>query len=267
MNGQADNVTKVQRKDEILKVLFEKGHVEVKSLAEAFNVSEATARRDLRNMADEGLVELVYGGATMPRRGNYSLRVRKTRNVEAKRVIARLAAPFIQNRDAVFIDSGTTCGCLTPHLLSRQELSIITNSNLIAAEIGERTDFNVLQVGGKFRYERMDSVGPFAQMIMEQLSGYKAIIGADGLGLDIGLTSTDIETAHLYQTAIRHASETILLADHSKFSAPALYKISGIELVNRCVTDRPPSPEWQALLEKYGIDLVCPEAAREAAGE
>ncbi len=257
--SNGDNITKIKRNDEILRVLYENGHVEVRSVAEKFGVSEATIRRDLRTMADEGLVELVYGGATLPRRGNYSLRVRETRNVEAKRIIGKLAADLVQNGASLFVDSGTTCGCMVPNLFSKRDLSVITNSNSVATQIGENTGFNVLQLGGRFRFDRMDSVGPFSQMVIEQLSGYQAFIGADGLSLDIGITSTDIETAHLYRAAIKHAGETIVLADHTKFSAPALYKIIDLEAINRIVTDKPPSDEWVRRLEANGIDLVIPE--------
>jgi DeoR/GlpR family transcriptional regulator of sugar metabolism len=259
--SEARTVPKIRRKDEILRILYEQGHVEVRIISETFNVSEATVRRDLRRMNDEGLLELVYGGATLPRKGNFSLRSRQTRNMEAKRLIGQMAADLVRNGDSIFIDSGTTCCCMVPHLLMRQDLSIITNSNLVAAEIGERTNFNVLQLGGKFRFERMDSIGPFAQMVIEQLSGYRAFIGADGLALDIGMTTTDVETAHLYRSVIQHASEITLLADHTKFNAPALYKILGIDAVNRIVTDLPPPKEWADCLERNGIDVILPAPA------
>jgi len=220
-------------------------------------------RRDLRRMADEGLLELVYGGATLPRKGNYSIHYRQTRNIEAKRLIGRLAAELVHNDDSLFIDSGTTCACMAPNLTRKRNLSILTNSSLVAAEIGEKTDFTVLQLGGKFRYERMDSVGPFAQMLIEQVSGYRAFLGADGLGLDIGLTSTDIDTAHLYRSVILHASDTTLLVDHTKFSAPTLYKIIGMDTINRLVTDQAPPPEWMDLLERHDIDVILPEETAE----
>ncbi|MFP4378916.1 MAG: DeoR/GlpR family DNA-binding transcription regulator [Candidatus Sumerlaeia bacterium] len=255
-NGE--NITKIQRKDQILKALLEKGNVEVRQISNAFQVSEATIRRDLRQMADEGLLELVYGGATLPRKGNYPIAARKTRNVEAKRLIGRLAAQLVQPGDSIFIDSGTTCACMAPYLIDKQDVTVITNSNAVAADIGSHSNLNVLQLGGKFRHERMDSVGPFAQMVMEQLSGFRAFVGADGLDLRIGLTCTDIDTAHLYRAVIQHASESILLADHTKFSAPALYKIIEIDAIDRLVSDRRPPEEWAGLLNDKGIEMIAP---------
>lgn len=256
----SSNLTKIQRKERLLDTLMDQGHIEVRQASERFDVSEATIRRDLRTMADEGLMELVYGGATLPRKGNYSFRSRKSRNMEAKRLIGKTAAALVRDGDSLFIDSGTTAECMVPHLLARKDLNIITNSNIVAATIGEQTQFQVLQLGGKFRYERMDSVGPFAEMVMQQLSGYRCFIGADGLGQTVGLSSTDVETAHLYKTAILHASETILLADHTKFGAPALYKIVGMEAVHRVVTDRMPTGEWPDFLNRLDIEIIVAES-------
>lgn len=258
MDRLSTTVPKIQRKDEILRALYEKGHLEIREISTRFGVSEATVRRDLRRLADDGHLELVYGGATIPRKNSYSIQSRQTRDIEAKRIIGKLAAALVRNGDAIFLDSGTTCACLVPHLLARNNLKVITNSNLLAAQLGEQTDFEVIQLGGRFRFERMDSVGPFAQMMMEQLSGYRAFVGADGISLDFGLTCTDIETAHLYRSVIHHASETTLVADHTKFSAPTLYKMVGIEAINRLVTDRPISPEWNDVLERNGIDIIFP---------
>jgi DNA-binding Lrp family transcriptional regulator len=98
-------VSKIQRTDEILKILYEQGHIEVHEISARFGISEATARRDLHRMADEGLLEAVYGGATLPRNGNYSLHSRQARNIEAKRAIGQLAAEMVRNGDVVFIDS------------------------------------------------------------------------------------------------------------------------------------------------------------------
>jgi DeoR/GlpR family transcriptional regulator of sugar metabolism len=95
-------------------------------------------------------------------------------------------------------------------------------------------------------------------MVMEQLSGYRAFIGADGLDLRIGLTCTDIETAHLYRSVIEHAAEIILLADHTKFSAPALYKIIEISAINRIVSDRLPPDAWTRMINECGIELIVP---------
>jgi DeoR/GlpR family transcriptional regulator of sugar metabolism len=256
-------LSKIQRRDEILKTLYEQGHVEVRHIAQRLGTSEATARRDLRGLADEGVVDLVYGGATVPRTGNYTLQSRQRRNIDAKRAIGRLAADLVRSGDSLFIDSGTTCGAMVPHLLVRHDLTVITNCNLVAAQLGEHSDSNIIQLGGKFRFERMDSVGPLAQAAIERLSGFHAFVGADGLGFGVGLTSTDVDTASLYRTVIEQAAQSTLLVDHTKFSAPALHKIIDVGTVDRIVTDRPPPDGWAVALGRAGVEVIVPEITEE----
>src|SRR5512139_402310 len=98
------SLTTKQRGDLILRRILEHGHVEVKALAQEMSVSEATVRRDLRPLADTGQVELVYGGATLPRATDFSFRTKATRNIEAKRIIGGLAAALVGDNEQVFID-------------------------------------------------------------------------------------------------------------------------------------------------------------------
>jgi DeoR/GlpR family transcriptional regulator of sugar metabolism len=250
-----------QRRDQILAFIFEQGHVEVKNLAGRMAVSEATVRRDLRSLADDGQLELVYGGATLPRTSDYSFRSKALRNVEAKRIIGRLAAGLFSDNEQLFLDSGTTCFELAYYLKRKRGLSIIVNSGRLTAELGSTPELNVIMIGGHYRPERMDTIGPLATATIDQLRGYMAFIGADGLSMDFGVTASDIESAHLYRTVARNARETILLVDHTKFLTPSLFKIVDWDAISRVVTDQPPQPEWVEGLGAKGIEIIFPQAA------
>lgn len=255
-----------QRHDQILSEILQRGQVEVKALAQRFAVSEATVRRDLRALADEGQVDLAYGGATLPRPSDFSFRSKSVRNVEAKRIIGRLAAELVEDNEQVCLDSGTTCFELCRHLRMRRGLLVVVNSARLAMELGGYPEIKVLMLGGLYRPERMDSVGPLATATIEQLRGYQAFIGADGLSVDFGVLASDIESAHLYRQVIRNARETILLVDHTKFLTPSLFKICDLSEISRIVTDRKPSEEWLEFLQAQGISLYCPENIPSASG-
>jgi DeoR family fructose operon transcriptional repressor len=252
------SLTAKQRGDLVLRRILEHGHVEGKALAQEMRVSEATIRRDLRALADSGQVELVYGGATLPRATDFSFRSKALRNVEAKRVIGRLAADLVADNEQIFLDSGTTCYELCLHLKRRRGLHVIVNSARLAVELGSSGDISVIQIGGHYRPERMDTIGPLATATIEQMRGYLAFIGADGLSRDFGVSASDIESAHLYRQVIRNARETILLVDHTKFLSPSLFRICDIGEVSRVVTDQAPLPEWEQFLQAGGIELVLP---------
>lgn len=252
--------TTQQRRDEIVGEVLKNGHVAVRSLARRLEVSEATVRRDLRSLADAGQLDLVYGGATLPRSSDFSFLTKARRNVAAKRRIGRLAAGLVQDHDTVFLDSGTTIYEMVPHLRARRGLTIIVNSMRFAVELGAAGSANnVIVVGGQYRPERMDTVGAMAHETLEQLRGFRAFVGADGLSAEFGITACDIESAHLYKLAIRNAREAILLVDHTKFLSPSLFKICELDDVSRIVTDCRPADSWVDCLNERGIDLLYPE--------
>jgi DeoR/GlpR family transcriptional regulator of sugar metabolism len=252
-------MTSEHRRDAIRERIKATGHVAVKPLAAELKVSDATIRRDLRAMADARLVDLVYGGATLPRTSDFSLQSREGRNTEAKRIVGDLAASLVQDGEMLYVDSGTTCFEMRREIARRKGLSVIVNSTRLAVELGKNPEMSVVQLGGHYRPERMDSVGPLAVAAIEQLRGYVAFLGADGLDMDFGLTASDIQTAFLYQHVLRNAREAILLVDHTKFLTPSLFKICPWDAISRVVTDRPPDAPWVDFLHRNGIQLITNE--------
>jgi DeoR/GlpR family transcriptional regulator of sugar metabolism len=183
-----------QRREKILAAILEKRHVSARDLAVDVSASEATVRRDLRAMAAEGEVELVYGGATLRRPSDYSFRSKGQRNVEAKRVIGRLAVDLVGEDEQIFLDSGTTCFEMLPFLKARRRLSIICSSARLALEM-DTPGISVILLGGQYRPDRMDTVGSLATGTLDQLRGYLCFIGADGLDQSFGPAAADLESA------------------------------------------------------------------------
>ena len=247
-----------QRKNAILDRIYQSGHIVIKEFAREMGISEATVRRDLKVLAEAQEIELIYGGATVRRGSDLSFRSKSGRNAEAKHVVGELAAGLVQDGDQIFIDSGTTTFAMTGFLKSKRAVSVIVNSIRLAEELSRAPDRTIIVLGGKYRAERMDMVGPLAETAIDQLRGFRAFIGADGLSMDIGLTASDIDSAHLFRRIIQNAREIILAVDHTKFDVPSLYKIVEWTSITTVVTDRLPAPEWQAFLKSRGIALVVP---------
>jgi len=180
------------------------------------------------------------------------------RNIEAKRVIAQLAANLVQDGDQIFIGSGTTCFGMAAYLRGRKGLSVIVNSVRTALEL-QSPGIDVLLLGGQYRPERMDTVGPLASETIERLRGYRAFLGTDGISQDFGLTSIDIESAHLLRLAARNARECILLADSSKFDRPALYKIIDLQMLSAVITEKKPESNWMDFFHRHQINVLYPK--------
>lgn len=245
------------RRQHILDSVRDRQHVSVKSLAIDLQVSEATVRRDLKALADENLVTPVHGGATIPRTRDFSLSSKLQRRLEAKQVIGELAAGLVQDGDQILVDSGTTCLQMAPHLRRRHDVTVVLNSARLAQELAA-PGLRLVMLGGQYRPERMDAVGPIAMRTLEQLRGYVLFLGADGLSMDFGVAATDVESADLYRLAVANARETVLLADHSKFASPSMFRIVGWDGIDRVVSDKQPPSEWLAFFAERGIDVIAP---------
>jgi DeoR family transcriptional regulator, fructose operon transcriptional repressor len=246
-----------QRREDILTQLYAAKEVSASALARQLSVSEATVRRDLRALARDGQLVLSYGGAVLARNTDFSYRSKSTRSIEAKRIIGALAASFVNDGDQVFLDSGTTCATLAPHLRSKRGISVIANSARLALEL-DSPHLSVILLGGQYRYDRMDTVGPLAQAALEQLRGYVAFLGADGLSLADGLSAADVESAFLFRRAAENAPQVLLLAGHTKFLAPSLCRVVGWDSVDVVVTDRAPSAQWADFFAQRNITVVTP---------
>lgn len=246
-----------QRCDQIMGALLEKKHVSVKGLAAVMAVSEATVRRDLRRLATQEDIRLVHGGATLSPNVDYSFQAKSRRHPEAKETIGRLAAQLVSDGDHLFVDSGSTCFQMARHLRKKQGISVIATSVRLAMEL-TAPGLNTVLLGGQFRPARMDTVGPLALNSLEQLRGYVAFVGADGLSQDFGVSASDMESAHLHQVVVRNARETILLVDSSKFRAPSLYRVVCWEQIRRVVTEVPPPSDWLSFFNERGIVVIEP---------
>ncbi|MEN8126270.1 MAG: DeoR/GlpR family DNA-binding transcription regulator [Planctomycetota bacterium] len=252
-----------QRREAILAHAYQDGHVSVRRLAEELNVSEATVRRDLQGLAAEGALHLNHGGASVARVSEASFLARSTQNIEAKKLIAERAAQLIEDGEQIFIDSGTTCYCMAPYLRAKKGVSVILNSVRTALEL-YNPSLNVVLLGGQYRPDRMDVIGPMTIDAIDRLRGYRAFIGTDGLGMDFGLTATDMESAHLFGMAARNAREVVLVVDSSKFDAPSLHKSIDFDAVSTIVTNQIPSPTWCDFLSGKNIKIISTDPEKQS---
>ena len=222
------------------------------------DVSGATVRRDLKAMADEEGLLLVHGGATLPRQRDLSFRAKQLRAVEQKRIIGRLATALVRDGDQVFLDSGTTCSEMVPYLNKIHGVTVLANSARLALELNA-PGLSVFLIGGEYRPDRMDTVGPMAMSTLNQVRGYVAFIGADGLSMDFGPSASDVASAHLHRLVVENAREAVLLIDSSKFGGASLFQIVDWSRISKVVTDRQPDEQWKRFFQEQDIEVIYPD--------
>jgi DeoR/GlpR family transcriptional regulator of sugar metabolism len=249
------------RQQHILHQLQTIGRVEVTDLAKELDVTEVTIRRDLAALHKVGLVKKTYGGAVAPPvpEMNLSVKFRQTRNLSAKKTIGRLASDLVQNGDVIFLEAGSTCYEIIPHLARFENLTIIVNSLYLLSRLHELTRHRVIITGGLYRPDRMDMVGPTAEATISQLSGFKAFTGADDIAIDAGISGADVVTVGFAKIIAQRANQLVFVGDHTKFDNPALYKIADIGELDYIVTDQAPSEEWHQAAREKSITLIYPK--------
>jgi DeoR/GlpR family transcriptional regulator of sugar metabolism len=253
----------IDRRKRIMAQLLDKKQVSVKDLAGVLEVSDATVRRDLKILAEEQGLELNHGGAALPRDRDYSYEAKLLRSSEAKRVIGQLAAELIHDGAHIFLDSGTTCSEVVPHVKRLHNITILANSARLALDL-DGSNVRMFLIGGEYRPDRMDTVGPMALTALNTLRGYVAFIGADGVSMEFGPSASDVESAHLNQQVIQNASSTVLLVDQSKLGNASLFQIVDWSKINTVVTDQRPSSEWIDFFQEREIEIIYPQSTNQA---
>ncbi|MCH8219371.1 MAG: DeoR family transcriptional regulator [Planctomycetes bacterium] len=259
-----------ERREQIIQRLRQQGSVQVNDLSALYGVSTVTIRNDLAFLEKQGIAVRAYGGAlicdsTTPS-VEPSVEDKSALNTAMKRSVAKAAVELIQPGHRVILDSGTTSFETASYLRSKRGLTVIVNSIRTAQEL-TAPGVRVLLLGGHYRPDRMDAVGPMAGASLERLRGYRAFFGSDGLAMDFGPTSIDVDSAALISQAVANAQETVLLVDNSKFGSPALYRIVEWNQVSTIVTDQRPDEAWTEFLNEQGIKVIFPQRSASASAD
>lgn len=258
-----------ERKKVILSLLHGSGKVIASELAQRFEVSTETIRRDLDELEKESKLKKVYGGAILFKANTEpALLERETIHVEAKRQIGALAAELVEDNDVIALDEGTTILQIIPHLLAKQHLTVLTNSipALIALlEHKKRGDFNgkIIVIGGEVDAKHLRVSGSIAERALEEFFVNKAFISVDGVSLKNGLTSYDYDKAVFTRKMIACSDTAIVVADSSKIPRRTVVKIAGLQDIHVLISDAPPKAEWTEGLEKLAVRWIYPAGERQ----
>lgn len=242
----------------LLELLRERGPLTLAYLARTLDASAATIRRDVAQLAEQGLLERTHGGVR-PLSGGSELpiRLRDGQHHEAKRAIAELVATLIpQGRHALALTGGSTTAAVLRALGSRHDLTIITNSlsiGLAAAEMGQS---RVLIAGGVLRRNSLELVGPLAEATMKLVNVGTAVVGADGCSVEGGLTTHDETEARTNQLMIERADRVIAAVDSSKLGTVTLAKLVDLKDVDILVTDDRAPARALAELRGTGVEVL-----------
>ncbi len=251
----------VERRQYIYNLLQEKGNITVIELSNLCDVGEETIRRDLTRMSAEGLIEKIYGGATLRKTMHSVLPIpmRKITAAEGKSKIARRCASLIEDGDTIFLDGSTTSMKIAAEFVRFRHIVIITNSAEIACIFSENPLIKVICIGGTLRANTRTFVGQTTVNMIHDYYADKVFLCCDGIDRVTGITDANEEEAEVRKAMIDHAGTIILATDKSKFDKTSFVSITTIPELDSIVTDERLPEEWESHLATHEVTLYYGE--------
>lgn len=245
-----------QRKQHILTVLKRDGQVIAKTLSEELELSEDTIRRDLRELARDGLLQRVHGGALPASPAVADFAGRTQIALGAKVAIGRAAANMVQPGQVVMVDGGTTALQLAKHLPLDLKATIVTHSPTIAVELIHHPGLEVILVGGKLFKHSVVAVGAAAIETIGRIRADIYFMGATGIHPKAGVTTGDLEESYVKRALSQSSAETILLASSEKMNAASPYLVVPLEELSGIITEKKVSDELTKPFSDVGISVM-----------
>jgi DeoR family fructose operon transcriptional repressor len=252
-------MTAHERRLNILDLLRARPGLRVTEIAVNLGVSEGTVRHDLTALEDEGVLRRIHGGAVLTQRRSLkdtSFSDRHQERPAEKEAIARAAAEMVQDGNSIMLDASSTVYYLAQALQARQRLRVVTNGLDVARLLAQNPTNSVILIGGVLNQEGSSVTGLLSEQIIRDLRTQKAFVSASGFSIERGLTEVYLEEAQLKRKALESARQVYALVDSSKLGHEDLTSIARPEQICCLYTDAGISPEWQALIEQSGINLI-----------
>lgn len=251
-----------ERRRQILEMIRSEASVKVTELAQLFEVSPSTIRRDLNELHKAELLERTYGGAVTSPLNEYEapFSERSVSHRDEKDRIGQAAAGLVKPGEMIIVDGGTTTECMARYLREIAEVTVVTfGANIVNALAGVEL-VTVIGIGGVLQHRTLIFGGVLALDALEvyNMRFDKAFLAATGISAEDGITNFGFEEIPLKRKAIEYAVEVILLADSSKVGTRATGFIAPVGRIHRLITDAgAPSGQIEALRNMGVIvDLV-----------
>lgn len=246
-----------ERRQNIIGVLTEAGHLSVTDLSARFDVSEVTIRQDLQALSEQGLLQRTRGGAlsinAMP---EFSFDVRQHQQATEKARIGQAAAELVHYGDTIFLDASTTAQAMIPHLKRLSELTIVTNSLRVAMSLLDAAHIHVLMPGGSLRRTSISLVGQPQCDFLEGVHLEIGFFGARGISVAEGLTDAGLEEVRMKRSMVERCRRIVGVLDSRKWGKVSASTFADLEQVDTIITDRDAPPTLVSQVKNHHVDVI-----------
>mgnify|MGYP001347601964 CR=1 FL=1 len=250
------------RQQDIVSLAREIGRVDVDMLAERFNVTPQTIRKDLNDLCEQGVLHRYHGGAVLATGVvNFGYEARRQLATSEKRRIGVKAAALIPDNSSILINIGTTTEQVATALRGHRGLLVITNNINVVNILSGNMEIEVIVAGGVVRPSDGGVVGETAVDFIRQFKVDYAVIGASAIDEAGVLLDYDYREVKVARAIMDNARRTILVADAMKYNRVAPVRIGNIGEINCFVTDEPPPEPIAELCREHGVALEIADPA------
>jgi DeoR/GlpR family transcriptional regulator of sugar metabolism len=246
----------VQRKHFILSRLERDGQIIAKAISTELGLSEDTIRRDLRELAQEGRLMRVHGGALPSSPAEVDFGGREALASEAKTAIGRAAADMIQPGQVVILDGGTTARELARQIPEGLFATVVTHSPTIAVALASHPKLEIILIGGRLFKHSVVSVGAAAVESISRIRAHVYFMGVTGIHAEVGLSTGDFEESRIKRALMGVAAETIVLASPEKLNAASPYIICSLDEIDGMVVPAATSHETLAPYARFAFSIT-----------
>ncbi|KLV25453.1 DeoR/GlpR transcriptional regulator [Niallia circulans] len=249
-----------ERQDKIVNHLKVENFMKTTDLVELLNYSEATIKRDLIELENQGLIRRTRGGAVIIDRRKidipYLMKVDKFNDDKEKERMAKLAKELIQNDMNLFIDSSSTALHLVHQLNKFEGLQVITNGVITASLLSEYTSAKVNILGGSIVPKRFTVNGSKAYHDALTYNVDLAFVSCRGFDFSVGATETTEGEALIKQSFRKGAKEVVLMVTHDKLNQKYLHQSLNCSDIDYMIVDKPLSKIELEDLQKHKISVL-----------
>ena len=263
----------IERQNAILQLLVKQQRISVNDLADYFQVSKETIRRDIRQLEEQGSLTRTHGGIILPpeqaaqipqNTANIAplteppIEIRGMKNTETKRRLCQKAASFIQNGDNIYVDNSSTTLFLAEYLPANMRVTFLTNSIKFLVESAKINNPNITYIclGGIFKNSNLSTYGEITTHNASTYYPNKAFLSCTGVTAERDITDSSIEELSIKQHMIRNSKEVFLLADHSKFAQDGQVFLSPLSDIHYVITDTLNDFTDYSFLSAHNISVV-----------
>ena len=252
-----DTISNYERQRELTRLLERTGRLSVAQICGQFNISEATARRDLEALSDQGLLQRVHGGAILVRQAapEEPILRRSHEQEDEKELIGRASALLVRDGETVFLGSGTTVLQVAKHLITKN-ITVITNSLPVINLMSEKDNISLIALGGMLRDSELSFIGHITEQALYEVRADKVIIGIRAISLEQGLTNDYMIETLTDRAILNSGRKTIVVADHTKCGVISTAFLAPLTAVNTLVTDEGTDVEFIESLRGLGVDVI-----------